>query len=357
MRALTPGIAGGAAWLAALVAIVVVAVAAPWTTAAHGYFAAWLIAVSLPLGALPVLMIMDLAGARETAARAALRLLLGALPVLALLLVPVLLDLRAVFPWPTNSLLARASAEPLKGLAVHWYLPGFFGLRSVVYLVIWVALSLFFVRAAPPSPRHRAVAGIGLGLHLVVGTLAAFDWWMSLDQAFLSSVYGLLVIVSQAALAMIAAALIGIVTEADLRLERPFVLALLTVLCAAAFLQFSQYLVIWSANLPKEIVWYQARWVGALGPAFVIGAPTLLVVAAVALVPSALASLRLPTAAALGALLLVALLDLACLASPRGSFTVAGAALVLVFLIVVGGLGAACASVMAERRPGKPRHG
>ncbi len=358
MRALSPRAAVAVAWLAALVVVIVVAAAAGWTVTAHGYFAGWLVAASLPLGALPVLMVLDLLGGRETPVRTTLRLLLASLPVLALLLVPVLLDLKAVFPWATGTTLAPASAEPLKGFARTWYTPGFFGLRSAAYLLLWVALSLFFVRPAPPSARHRRVAGIGLPIHLVLGTLAAFDWWMSLDHAFLSSVYGLLVIATQMAFAMTAASLLAMpVPRRSEAVETPFLLALLAVLFTAAFLQFSQYLVVWSANLPKEIVWYQARWVGVLGPIFVIGAPVILVLGTAVLIPSALAAMRVPVLAALGGFALLAVLDLACLASPRGTFTIPGVLLDLAFLFLIGGIGAGCAMVLAGRRSGALHHG
>lgn len=346
----------GVAWIAALAVVIVVAIAAGWSVTAHGYFAGWLIAISLPLGALPVLMGLDLLGAAETATVSALRLLLAALPVLALLIVPVLFDLGSVFPWPHGSHLAAPSAEPLKGLSKTWYTVGFFGIRCVVYLVLWVVLSLFFVRPAPRTSRHRTMAGAGLALHLVLGTLAAYDWWMSLDMAFLSSTYGLLVIAAQAVFALSVASLAVVATERAV-LDRPVLLTLLVVLFVAAFIQFSQYLVIWSANLPKEIVWYQTRWVGPLGPIFVIGAPLLLAFAFVVLIPSTIASIRLPVLLALGAVLLAAFFDLACLACPRGTFTFAGVGLVLAFLIVVGGLGAACAAALGGRSSGELRHG
>ena len=347
-RASTPLAIAGAVWIAALVVVLIVAIAASWSVTAHGYFAGWLIAVSLPLGALPVLMVLDLFGAVETSTATALRLLLAALPVLALLIIPVLLDLSGVFPWPANSYLAAASDEPLKGFARQWYSSGFFGVRSIVYLVLWVVLALFFVRPAPRSQRHRTIAGVGLAMHFVIGTLAAYDWWMSLDQAFMSSVYGLLVIAAQATFALTVASLAVLVTERA-ELERPMRLGLLAVLFLAAFIQFSQYLVVWSANLPKEIVWYQTRWVGALGPVFVIGVPALLALAFLILIPAPVAALRPPAFVALGAILLVGFLDLACLACPRGTFTFGGVGLVLAFLIVVGGLGAGCAAVLGGR--------
>ena len=347
----------GALWLAAFVAVILAGIFAGWPVTARGYLAGWLVAVSLPLGSLPVLMVRDLYGAAETPVSSMLRLLLASLPVLALLFIPVLFDLSGVFPWPAGSHLAPSSMEGPKGFGRAWYEPGFFAIRAVVYLLLWVALSLFFVRPSRRSQRHRAVSSVGLALHCVIGTLAAYDWWMSLDMAFMSTAYGLLVIFAQITFALSVASLAALVVERDLPLERSVILALLSILFIAAFIQFTQFLVVWSANLPKEIAWYQSRWVGGLGPSFVLGIPVLLTLAYAVLIPASIAVMRGPVSVALAAILLLAFVDLVCLASPRASFTFAGMALVLAFLVVVGGLGAICAALLGGRFARDLRHG
>lgn len=350
-------VVSGAIWLAALVAVILVAIFAGWPVTARGYVAGWLIAVSLPIGALPVLMVRDLYGATETPVASMLRLLLASLPILALLFIPVLFDLSSVYPWPMASNLAAPGSEALKGFGKQWYMPAFFDIRAVVYLVIWVVLSLFFVRPSPRSDRRGTIAGAGLMVHCIIGTLAAYDWWMSLDMAFLSSVYGFLVIFAQAVFALCVASLAVLVVERELPPDRSVILALLTVLFIAAFVQFGQFLVVWSANLPKEIVWYQTRWVGALGPVFVIAIPVLLAFTYVVLIPASFAAIRGLAIAALAAVLLLVFVDLACLASPRGSFTFGGLGLVFAFLVVVGGLGALCAALLGGRLVREFRHG
>ena len=350
-------VAFGAVWLVALVVVIIVAIFAGWPVTARGYLAGWLVATSLPLGALPVLMVHDLYGAAETPVSSMLRLLLASLPLLAVLFVPVLFDLSGVFPWPADSHLAGNAGAGLKGFGKQWYMASFFVIRAVVYLAIWVVLSLFFVRQAPRSERQSTVAGVGLALHCLVGTLAAYDWWMSLDMAFMSSAYGVLVIFAQAAFAMCVASLAVLIVERELPPERSVIIALLSVLFIAAFVQFTQFLVVWSANLPKEIVWYQTRWVGALGPIFVVAAPFLLMFAYTVLIPASLAAIRGLAIAALACVLLLAFVDLACLASPRNSFTFGGLSLVLAFLIVVGGLGASCAALLGGRLVREFRNG
>ena len=344
-----PLIAAGVAWLIAIVVLVALAAGGKGSSLPRSYLAAWLVLVSLPLGALPVLMGLEVVGIAETGITRALRLLLASLPVLALLIVPVLLDLHIVYPWPS------ANASPASpGLARAWFTPGFFSIRAIVYLVIWTGLSLFFVRPAPPA-SHHLLACLGLLIHLLIGTLAAYDWFMSLDLGFVSSAYGILVISAQSALAITVAGLMALASSRRVILDRGVVLALLVTVAFATFVQFAVYLVVWSANLPKEIIWYQTRAQDALGPAFAVGAPVLLILAFLVLLPEPLGRFRTALITALAALLVVEVVDLILLASPGDGFTGAIVLLDLAFIIALAGLAALCAFIVGGRK--QVRHG
>ena len=213
------------------------------------YLAAWLFFVSVPLGALPLVMGCDLAGAGLSPLADALRRLLAMLPVAAMLGVPVLFGVHGLYGW------ARA---PLPGFAGGWYTPGFFTARAVVFLILWMLLAFVFAR--PPARGdmgRRGIAVAGLALHLVMGTLAASDWAMSLEPGLGSSSFGLLMIAAQCGIAVSAAVL----TQPRLPVAQAGGL-LLALLGAWAFLQFTQFLIVWSADLPREIVWYTRRDAG-----------------------------------------------------------------------------------------------
>ncbi len=149
------------------------------------YLGAWLLLVALPLGALPVLMGCELLDAPETALVANLRRLAAIMPLAAAL---------------------AAAGAARDGLA----LPGAVGRQSrpaglvddarllrgaaVLFLAVWSALSLVFSRPAPGAGwtrRRPLLAGLGLALHLVMGTLAAFDWAQEVEPSFNSSAFGL----------------------------------------------------------------------------------------------------------------------------------------------------------------------
>ena len=142
-----------------------------------------------------------------------------------------------------------------------------FGLRGLVYLAIWTGLCLSALR--PPEGRARGLlCSFGLVAHVVIGTLAAADWVASLSSGLNAAGFGLLLLTAQSGIALSAALLL--VRQAPRRAP------VLLVLAAGpwAFLHVIQYLVIWSADKPAEIVWYLHRenalgvfavWLGVAG--------------------------------------------------------------------------------------------
>ncbi|WP_158808283.1 hypothetical protein [Beijerinckia sp. L45] len=319
------------------------------TDLARSGLAAWLVVMALPLGALPVLMLLELAGLDAMPGTAALRGLLAILP-LAALLGAVGLGYEAFAPGQGFAALYGWS-DVSGGFAARWFTPGWFGARTILYLVIWVSLAVVFMTpAARPWARRRMIAAWGLALHLVIGTLAAIDWTLSLDLGPNASVFGLLLMTLQCAFALTVALLVAAGGS-----TRPLRLMTLTAVATAAFLQFEQYLVVWSANLPREIVWYQHR-LGGLGSVLFIAAPIILIVAGVVLVPTGLAARRWPLLAAAGLLALLEIADLLLLVTPawRGTFSVS--ALDLLALIGVAGVLGAGALLISRRVP-EARHG
>lgn len=317
--------------------------------------AAWLVIIAMPLGALPVVMALDLAGIGATPGTAPLRLLLAALPAAAVLGV-LSVGLAAVSPSHLHLAALYGSSSSGSGdFAARWFAPAWLGARTIVYLVIWVALALvFLVPASQPSARRSKIAAWGLALHLVVGTLAAIDWTMSLDLGPKASAFGLLLISLQCAFALTLALLMTAVGSGRRSLRVPSLMTLVAV-AAATFMQFEQYLVVWSANLPREIVWYQHRLAG-LGATMFIAAPFILIVAAVVLMPVGLSSRRWPVVVATALLLLLEVADLLWLVTPawRASFVVS--VLDLSALVGLAGLIGAGALFVTHRTK-EARHG
>lgn len=212
-----------------------------------------------------------------------LRRMLPLLAVGTVFAIPVLVQSAALFARP-------GLPNPLPG---WWTEPGSLVPRDVLILLVLSGLALLFCYA-PARPR-RGLAVLGMLAYLVLASIAAFDWIVTPQPGLASSAAGPLLMFGQAGLA---AALAGFVlavrTPARHRLPSGIGLLMMLLLLGWTFMQFTQFLVIWSANLPAEATWYLARiqGIGIGTVAFAAVAVTI----CCALLPSGLG--RIPTAVA-----------------------------------------------------------
>ena len=113
---------------------------------------------------------------------------------------------------------------------------------------------------------QKLAAGGLLGYGLTI-TFASFDWLMSLEPHWFSTIYGVLLMGGQglAAMAFAIVALAWLSRRAPLNaLVTPTHFhdlgnLLLAFTMLWAYFGFSQYLIIWSGNLPEETEWYIHR--------------------------------------------------------------------------------------------------
>jgi hypothetical protein len=227
----------------------------------HSYLFAWLFVLGISLGSMANLMVLALTGGRwADPVRPAWIAATRVLPVIALLFIPLAFGARAAWSW------ADAPGR--------WLNVPFFIARSVAYLVLWSLLSWSFLRG-----RHeRRWAAGGLIAYGVTVSLAAVDWIASLTPGWSSSGFGLVVATSQ----MLSAAAFGIAVaglggpssrgEPTRRSFHDLGNLLLMYVLTWMYLAYTQFLVVWSENIPREIHWYvprmQTGW-SALGMAIV----------------------------------------------------------------------------------------
>lgn len=212
---------------------------------APGWLAAALAWGSLPLGATAILMVHRLTGGRWGEAGGPQWLALAAiLPLFAAAMLPLLAGMHALFAWTQP---AETLPQLVRNKLAYLNIP-FFILRTLAFFALW----LWLARAPGRMPAR------GLLLWLLALTFFSFDWLMSLEPEFYSDVYGLMLAAETTAAAFAWALLLGARRMApDSR--RDIANLWLGVLLGWAFFAFSQYIVIWSANLPDEIGWYIHR--------------------------------------------------------------------------------------------------
>jgi hypothetical protein len=246
-----------------------------------GYMA-WL---GVTLGSMAILMIRHLTGGGWGMV---IRRILGAamrcLPLMALLFVPILFGLPKLYVWarPLDSIADKHLREHLQDITRTYLTVHGFIIRAAIYLGIWNLLSYLLTKWSkeqdnPPSRdnsnRFKAVSGPGLILYAFTISFAAIDWIMSIDPSWISTIYGLLILIGE----LLSAMCFAVVVERILVNYKPMSELLkpdfvhdhgkwmLTFTMVWAYFSFSQWLIIWSGNLPEEITWYMRRLNGGWG--------------------------------------------------------------------------------------------
>lgn len=230
------------------------AVAATWLTAV--WF--WL---GLSLGCLSLFMIHQTTGGPwgETL-KPFLKAGFALLPVTALLFLPLAWAIAPLFPWWPPTEITHAAV-----LAKQSYLNAPFQvIRLLVCLSVLVLLTLALGgwQAPRPGRTRRAVSAGGLIVWALVSTVLIIDWVMALEPRFYSTMIGF-VAASNQWLAALAFGLLAhcLVTREPMPLQRLQDLAglLLAAVMFWVYIHFMQFLIIWSGNLPHEILWYLHR--------------------------------------------------------------------------------------------------
>jgi hypothetical protein len=243
----------------------------------RSYLMAWLYWGGLGLGCLGLLMIYHLtAGGWGVAVRRLLEAGMGTLPFMALLFVPLLFGLHSIYEW-THTEVVMAD-EVLRQKTAYLNVPFFIG-RAVAYFLIWLTLAHFLDRWSREQDetehprlvdRMRRLSGGGLVIYALAMTFAAFDWIMSLEPHWFSTIFGMIFMADHAlgALAFVLVVTFLLARHGGFRaVLAPSILndlgnLLLAFVMVYAYLSFSQLLIIWSANLPEEIPWYLKRIAG-----------------------------------------------------------------------------------------------
>jgi len=241
---------------------------------ARSYLVAWLVAVGISLGCLIILMIDHLAGGRwGLVIRRTTEAAAGTLPILAVLMVPILVALPRIYSWAQPGVLAD---DPLLAHKALYLNPAFFTVRAAIYFTLWSGLAWLLIRWSRQqdetgdeilAQRMRAVAAPGLGLVSLTATFASFDWIMSLDPLWFSSIFGIYFLggigVSGFAFVILLANLLsrqeplrGLFTRLHFHDYGKFLLAFVMLW---TYFAISQLLIIWMGNLPEEITWYLDR--------------------------------------------------------------------------------------------------
>jgi hypothetical protein len=275
LRKMQPCSLGAAA--AGAVACVMLAILFPssfWPT----YLVSVLFVVGIGLGCLGLSLLHQMTGG-QWGLEIARHLVAGTatVPLTALLFLPLIIGATYIYPWLD---LARASELLNHHQRIYFEVWAWAG-RMVIYLVAWGLLSWMVVRRYwllnrsgsiiewCATPRLSALGLLALSL---TTTFAMIDWVMSLEPRWMSTIFAAILmmgfVVSGMAFVLMMQGLPNsrpnLPADTKSKNERALDLGnlLMAFLLLWVYFAASQFLIIWSGDLPIETTWYQRRLTG-----------------------------------------------------------------------------------------------
>jgi hypothetical protein len=243
----------------------------------RSYLLAYVYWIGISLGCFAILMIQHLSGgAWGIVIRRILEAATRTFPLGLALFIPLAFGLNSLYSWTHP----KPDDHVLIGKTAYLNVPFFLG-RTALYFLIWIGIAYLLNKwsrqqdeASEPKNFTRKMQDLsGPSLVFLGGTMtfASIDWVMSLDPHWVSTIFGVLFMGGQALTAM--AFIITVIVFLSKYPPMNEVIAgrhlndlgklMLAFVMLWAYFSFSQFLIIWSGNLPEEIPWYIQRLSGA----------------------------------------------------------------------------------------------
>lgn len=253
-----------------------------WFFYERQFYFSWLVSfffwLSIGLGGLFFVMLHHMVAARWSVVLRRLgEDIMMTIPFMAVFFLPILAGMHDLFHWTHEE---EVLVDYVLRVKEPYLNVGFFLVRAVIYFAVWGALARLLWRVSrqqdarhnpPQIKRMRRISAVGLILFAFTITFAAFDWFMSLDPHWYSTIFGvyvfagsMLAIVSFLTLLTImlraGGVLQGVITsEHDHDLGK----LLFAFVIFWGYMAFSQYFLIWYGNIPEETIWMLHRWEGS----------------------------------------------------------------------------------------------
>jgi len=249
-----------------------------WGVFFRSYLLNYCFVLTLALGALFFVMLQHLTRAGwSVAVRRLAELVTGTLPVLAVLfiplVVPALLGLADVYPWANAE---RVAHDELLQHKRPFLNPPFWLVRCAGYFVIWTLLARFFFRTSQAqdtsgdvglTERMQWWSAPGMLLYGVTVTFFSVDVLMSLNPTWYSTIWGVYFFSGSLVGFFSLLAIMRYCVQRSGRLTRAITTEhyhdlgklVFAFVVFWAYIAFSQYMLIWYANIPEETAWFHPR--------------------------------------------------------------------------------------------------
>jgi len=239
------------------------------------YLMAYMFILSIGIGALLLIALEYVGGADwSVPIRRVVEFLAAIIIFLPILVLPLIFNIHDIFHWAHKDI--AAADEILKGKSPYLN-ETFFIIRVFAVLAIWGLFYFLLIRNSNNQDKTKdqlltkkniILSAIFIPFFAITITITAVDWLMSLEPHWFSTIFGVYFF-SGSVVASLAAVTLFVVKLKENGYMHPklvddhlFSLGALqfAFINFWAYIAFSQYLLIWYANLPEENFWFLHRW-------------------------------------------------------------------------------------------------
>ncbi|MFK8113841.1 MAG: hypothetical protein AB8B91_16690, partial [Rubripirellula sp.] len=255
--------------------------------AMSAYLTAFMYCLTITLGCLFFVLIQHLVRAGwSTVVRRIAELVMMMVFPLAILFLPVLFSLigdGSLYSWDASNFQeANHIPERVWSEKSRWLSPGWFVLRAIIYFAIWAVLALRYYRGSleqdetgekAVTDRLQYWSGPAVMAFCGATTFAAFDWVMTLAPMWFSTMFGVYLFAGSVLSAHCVLAVASYILQSkgamrdEITIEHYHDLGKLIFgfVFFWTYIAFSQFLLIWYANIPEEQEWFFHRQEGVWG--------------------------------------------------------------------------------------------
>jgi hypothetical protein len=246
--------------------------------ALFNYLVAFTFMISIGVGALFLIALEYAAGADwSVPIRRVVEFFAAVVPLLAILVIPLLLNMHDLFHWSHQEAVAKDSV--LESKAPYLNVP-FFIIRVFVLIGIWTLFYFFFTKNSKKqdATKNQKLTTINIRLSAIfipvfgiTISIAAIDWLMSVEPHWFSTIFGVYFFAGSVVAALAAVTLATVLLKERGYLHPSMTNDHLFSLGALLFafvnfwgyIAFSQFMLIWYADLPEETFWFIQKWQGS----------------------------------------------------------------------------------------------
>lgn len=246
--------------------------------AVYNYLIAFTFMISIGVGALFLIALEYIVGADwSVPIRRVVEFFAATIPLLALLVIPLLFNIGELFHWSHSE--AIAEDEILNAKAPYLNV-SFFIIRVFVLIGLWSLFYFFFIKNSKKQDTSKdqkltkiniRLSAIFIPIFAFTITISAIDWLMSIEPHWFSTIIGVYFFTGTVIAALAAVTLATVLLKENGYLHPAMTNDHLYSLGALLFafvnfwgyIAFSQYMLIWYADLPEETFWFMQRWEGS----------------------------------------------------------------------------------------------